>query len=226
MSPLPPPASSSDPSAEGARAARAPTDLGRFWTVPNAITLARVTLVPPLAWLAWHGGPLGWILVLALVAVATDVLDGAIARRTGAVSEWGKLLDPVADKLAAAAVTLALVLRPEAHGPTLPVWFVVLVVGRDALLAAGGVVQTRRMGFVLMSLPSGKAAVALLAATVLATLVAAPEPVRLGLLWATTALLGLSFLQYARRFAAAMRWGEALPLDRRHRVDWARLRAR
>jgi len=195
-------------------AARAPgfPDLGRFWTVANGLTLARFVLVLPLAWLVYQGGPLAWIVGLALVAVATDFLDGRVARATGTVSEWGKILDPTADKLAAAAVTLALVLRPAEAGPSLPVWFVVVVVVRDALIAAGGVQQTRRLGYVVMALWSGKVAVGLLTATVIAALVVAPQAVINGLLAVTTAALAYSFLRYFQRYRRVMRGEERPPV--------------
>ena len=61
---------------------------------------------------------------LIALAIATDFFDGKVARWSHTVSEWGKVLDATADKLAAAAVCTALLLRPEEAGPRLPLWFV------------------------------------------------------------------------------------------------------
>lgn len=188
-------------------------DLGRFWTVPNVLTMARMALIPPIGWLVYRGGPFGWMIGLLLVAVATDWLDGQIARRTGSVSEWGKILDPTADKLAAAVVTLALVLRPPEFGPSLPVWFVVCVIVRDAVIAGGGLIQTRKLGYVMMSLWSGKVAVTALAVTVLAALLRADPPVLTVCVWTTTALLAYSLVRYLQRFVYVMRLGPAVPID-------------
>jgi phosphatidylglycerophosphate synthase len=193
-------------------------DLGRFWTAANGLTLARIAIVPALGWLVYRGGPMGWLLALVAFAIATDFLDGKVARRFGTVSEWGKVLDPTADKLAAAAVTLALVLRPAEVGPTLPVWFVVLVIARDALIALGGVVQTRRLGFAMMALWSGKVAVALLAATITAVLLSAPQALVEALLAATTGALVYSFGRYFQRYRLVMRLGPDVLLDGRHNV--------
>lgn len=188
-------------------------DLGRFWTAANVLTMTRMVLVWPIALLVYRGGPFGWLMGLILFAIATDWFDGQIARWSGTVSEWGKVLDPTADKLAAAAVTLALVLRPPELGPPLPVWFVVCVIVRDAVIALGGLIQTRRLGYVMMSLWSGKVAVTALAITVLAALLRADPPVLMACVWTTTALLAYSLTRYLRRFVLVMRLGPAVPLD-------------
>lgn len=198
------------------RAGQARPDLGRFWTWANVLTLSRIALVPPIAWLVYQGGPVWLLVVLVAVAILTDFFDGKIARRTGTVSEWGKILDPAADKLAAAAVTLALVIRPVA--PTLDLWFVVLVIARDLLIASGGIVQTRRLGFVMMALWSGKVAVNLLALTIVAVLLALPQLVIDVLVWTTSFALLYSLGRYLYRFSIVMRHGPEVRLDERHNL--------
>ncbi|MEL6615250.1 MAG: CDP-alcohol phosphatidyltransferase family protein, partial [Bacteroidota bacterium] len=81
-------------------------DMGQFWTAANVLSLSRVVLVVPIAWLVYHGGPIGPMFGLIGLAIATDWFDGKVARWQGQVSEWGKVLDATADKLAAAAVTV------------------------------------------------------------------------------------------------------------------------
>lgn len=201
-----------------ARPRRGFPDLGPFWTAANALTLLRIATVPFIAWLVYRGGPFSWLLALVAFAILTDYLDGKVARWTGTVSEWGKALDPAADKLAAAAVTLALVVRPEEVGPTLPVWFVVVVVARDVIIAVGGLIQTRRLGFVMMALWSGKVAVNLLAATVVAALLALPDDLITALVWITTAALLYSLGRYLMRYREVARLGPAVPLNERHEV--------
>lgn len=71
--------------------------------LPNAITIARILCAPVFLWLlladAGAGGGLRWAAaVLFIVAIATDGVDGYIARRYRIVSDLGKLLDPIADK--------------------------------------------------------------------------------------------------------------------------------
>ena len=190
-------------------------DLGRFWTAANVLSLVRVVLVVPIAMMIYRGGPFGSMMALIAVAILTDWLDGQVARWTGTGSEWGKILDPSADKLAAAAITLALVLRPASAGPSLPVWFVVCVILRDAVIAIGGIIQTRRLGYVMMSLWSGKIAVTVLSLTVLAALLRADPEIMTVCIWATTALLAFSLARYLQRFAYVMKLGAAVPVNER-----------
>ncbi|HEX8387350.1 MAG TPA: CDP-alcohol phosphatidyltransferase family protein [Rubricoccaceae bacterium] len=184
--------------------------MGRLWTAANALSMSRAVLVVPIAVLVYRGGPVGPMFALIGLAIATDWFDGRVARMTDTVSEWGKVLDAVADKLAAAAVTVALLTRPEP--PNLPLWFVALAVGRDILLAVGGLVQTRRLGHFTSSLWSGKVAVGALALTVVVALLGPPlatPRVMDALVGATAAVLAYSILKYGVRFVAIARYGPA-----------------
>jgi cardiolipin synthase (CMP-forming) len=107
-------------------------------TVPNAITLARLVLMPVCAWLlaTEHYGA---GLVLTAAVGATDWVDGWLARRLGQVSRLGQLLDPFADRLLIASVTVALLVRS-----VLPWQAVALLLGRDLLLLAGWPLLRRR----------------------------------------------------------------------------------
>jgi phosphatidylglycerophosphate synthase len=74
------------------------------WNVPNLITVVRILLAPLFIWLlladAGNDGALRWWAAgLFIVAIATDGIDGAIARRQNLVTDLGKLLDPIADKV-------------------------------------------------------------------------------------------------------------------------------
>ena len=191
--------------------------MGRLWTVANALSLSRAILVAPIAVLVYRGDAVGLMFGLIGLAIATDWFDGRVARATDTVSEWGKVLDAVADKLAAAAVTVALLTRPETAGPSLPLWFVVLAITRDAILAIGGLVQTRRLGHFTSSLWSGKVAVFALAGTVVVALLGPPVAtprVMEALVGLTAAVMVVSVVKYTRRFAAIFRHGEAALRER------------
>jgi CDP-diacylglycerol--glycerol-3-phosphate 3-phosphatidyltransferase len=184
--------------------------MGRLWTAANGLSMARAVLVAPIAVLVYRGGPVGPMFALIGLAIATDWFDGRVARATNTVSEWGKVLDAVADKLAAAAITVALLTRPEP--PNLPLWFVALAVSRDVLLAVGGLVQTRRLGHFTSSLWSGKVAVGALALTVVVALLGPPiatPRVMEALVGATAAVMVVSVVKYTARFVAIVRHGEA-----------------
>lgn len=113
--------------------------LDRIATVPNLLSLVRILLIPVfVALLLRHGTELAGLLVLG-GTVATDWVDGYVARRTGQVSNLGKVLDPVADRLALAAALVALVVRGA-----VPLWAAALVLARDALVLIGGAALATR----------------------------------------------------------------------------------
>ncbi len=178
--------------------------LGRFWTVANVLSLFRLLLVLPITLLILQDGSLSTIFVLVLVGIITDYFDGRVARWSNTVSDWGKVLDPLADKAAAVLITLALAVRG-----ILPLWFLSLVILREALIVAGGIVLARRTAHIAMSLWWGKIAVASLSLTIVAALLRADAPVLRVLVLATTALLLVSFLLYVRRFAWLLRYRAA-----------------
>jgi cardiolipin synthase (CMP-forming) len=174
--------------------------LGRFWTIPNMLSLSRLVLVVPITYLIIVDGSLLWIFGLVVVAVATDYFDGRIARWSNTVSEWGKVLDPLADKAAAAMVVMALVIRGS-----LPLWLLVLILVRDVLIVLGGARLAKKTGQVVMSVMVGKIAVSALALTVLAALLRADPPIVTWLVYLTAALMVISFGIYVVRYIRMMR---------------------
>ena len=117
-----------------------PAGTDRILTIPNLISLLRIALIPVFFALIVDHDTTQLGLVLFVVVVATDWVDGAIARATGQVSELGKILDPVADRLAIAAGLIALVVRDA-----FPLWAALLILVRDvAVLLAGLVLLSRR----------------------------------------------------------------------------------
>ncbi len=109
-------------------------------TVPNAISFARILLIPLFVWLIVNPDTTFAGLILFSVVVSTDWIDGYVARRTGQVSEVGKVLDPTADRLAIIAGLVALVVRGA-----FPLWAALLVLIRDgAILLAGAVLLASR----------------------------------------------------------------------------------
>ena len=130
---------------------------GPFVTLPNLISLARV----PLACGAIACVVLGPRLaaqILMLAAFATDALDGAVARLTNTTSEWGRILDPMADKLVFAVLGGSL-----AWLGRLPWWLVMLIVGRDLLVTVFGLLHMGRIGEVPSSKTLGRLSTVLLA---------------------------------------------------------------
>ena len=101
--------------------------------LPNAITGLRLAMAPVLLWLLWAGFYRDALWV-ALVAGASDAVDGLLAKRFGWQSRLGSLLDPIADKLLLGAAMAGLWLAQA-----LPAWLVGLVLARDLVIVAGAV---------------------------------------------------------------------------------------
>jgi len=106
--------------------------------LPNALTILRIFFVPILVAvlveqdlrIEWHGAVLVTNAFLALsiflIAAATDLLDGYLARRWKQITTVGTLLDPIADKLLISAALVSLVQIRK-----VPAWMVVLIIGRE-----------------------------------------------------------------------------------------------
>jgi len=172
------------------------------WTVSNLLSLLRLLLVLPIVLLLFSTNPERRIVALLLMVVAglTDSLDGLIARRLNQVTELGKILDPLADKVAVGAVGVTLFLLGE-----LPLWYVALIVGRDALIIIAGLIIQSKRGAVPPSNLPGKIAVTVIALTIFLAAVPSSgvEAIHFTftiLLWASILFLFLSLVVYARRF--------------------------
>jgi cardiolipin synthase len=107
-------------------------------TVPNAVTLARLLLMPLCAYLL-ATGRFGWGIALTAVVGSTDWVDGWLARRTGQVSRLGQLLDPLADRLLIVSVAIALVIQD-----VVPWQAAVLLLARDLVLLCAWPLLKRR----------------------------------------------------------------------------------
>jgi cardiolipin synthase len=128
----------------------------RIASLPNVISALRLSTVPLFVWLFSSGRENAAVLIY-MGAAGSDFLDGYIARRTGAITELGQLLDPLADRVFIIALAMALVGRS-----TLPRWLALVIVGRDlAVLTAWPLLELRRVPRIPVNVV-GKAATALL----------------------------------------------------------------
>ncbi|WEO78637.1 CDP-diacylglycerol--glycerol-3-phosphate 3-phosphatidyltransferase [Cryobacterium sp. SO2] len=101
------------------------------WNLPNVITIVRILLAPLFFWMLLadngaDGALRWWAAVLFIVAIATDGVDGAIARRYNLVTDLGKLLDPIADKILTGAALIGLSILAE-----LPWWVTIVILVRE-----------------------------------------------------------------------------------------------
>lgn len=96
--------------------------------LPNKLSVARLILVAPFVALFYLPVPNGmsWALLIFLVASATDYLDGYVARSCGLVTNFGKLFDPLADKILMTAAMTMLAIEKE-----IPAWIVIAILARE-----------------------------------------------------------------------------------------------
>jgi CDP-diacylglycerol--glycerol-3-phosphate 3-phosphatidyltransferase len=142
------------------------------WTFPNCLSLFRIAIIPIVVYLLIFSDPFSSALaaVLFLVASATDFFDGYLARRNKTVSDLGKLLDPVADKLMILSVLIMLAALDRPGEPGIPAWLVVLIVAREtAVTIIRGIALTE--GIVMAAEELGKYKFLLQSAAVFSLLV-------------------------------------------------------
>ncbi len=176
---------------------------GKLWTLSNGLSFLRVLLVIPIAVLLWKNtSPYQeYAAILIVIASATDLFDGMLARKLNQVTDLGKIIDPLADKIGIGAVAFILTLQGK-----LPVWFVVAVLARDTLIFLGGMYAKNKKGILLQSNLAGKWAAATTAFFILVTVIesAALTEVKTGLLIASVCIMLLSFILYSKRFISIL----------------------
>lgn len=138
-----------------------------IYNIANALTVLRVLLVPVLGWLliARGGNDVDlriWAFVVFFAAMATDRMDGDLARRHNLVTDFGKVLDPIADKALTGMAFIGLSVIGELWW-----WVTILVIGRELLVTGlrfvvirygviaasqGGKIKTTLQAFALMGL--------------------------------------------------------------------------
>lgn len=103
------------------------------WTLPNLLSLFRIGIIPVLVYLLTFSDRVSAILAasLFLIASITDYFDGYLARRNRSVSDLGKILDPLADKLMVIAVLIMLTAMDRPGQPSVPAWLVVIIIARE-----------------------------------------------------------------------------------------------
>ncbi len=99
--------------------------------LPNLITLFRVALIPVLVWLLLEPGEMRALAAAGTFFLASwsDYLDGFLARRWNISSDFGRIVDPLADKLLVAAALIQLVSLDRE--PALPAWMAIIIIGRE-----------------------------------------------------------------------------------------------
>jgi CDP-diacylglycerol--glycerol-3-phosphate 3-phosphatidyltransferase len=164
--------------------------------LPISLTLLRIFFVPLLVVLLLTKGQNMdlWAVGVFLLAAATDLLDGYLARKRGQITTLGILLDPIADKLLISSALISLV---ELH--LIPAWMVVIIVGREfAVTGLRGIASAEGFALEASELGKTKMVFQVVAITVIALEPRYPRMHPLGqlLLWAVVAFALASAIQY------------------------------
>jgi CDP-diacylglycerol--glycerol-3-phosphate 3-phosphatidyltransferase len=172
--------------------AAAPTAPGNF-NLPNLITVVRILLAPVFFWLlladAGADGILRWIAAaLFILAIATDGIDGAIARRRGMVTDLGKILDPVADKLLTSGALVCLSILGELWW-----WVTIVIVVREVGITVWRMVELPR-GNVMPAGRGGKLKTVAQAVAISFALAPLWTIVGNGVFWLNWVLMGIALV--------------------------------
>lgn len=175
---------------------------GRVFTLSNFISFTRFLIAFPVIYLHIENDFQFDVIIIALILYGgiSDYLDGLVARKTNTVSEVGKMIDPISDKLCAAALFIYTVWLGW-----VPMWFLLLNVVRDSLIMVGSSFIKIKYGKVAMSIMSGKIAVNALGLYWIAVFFFRDATmVHDWLLYLTTAIMVYSFFDYFNRYRKIM----------------------
>lgn len=176
---------------------------GRVFTVSNFISFSRVLIAFPIMYIHYRNNLMynTEIIVMLIYGVISDYLDGLVARKTNTISEVGKMIDPISDKLSAGALFIYTVWLGW-----VPTWFLVFFVVRDVLIILGSSFIKVKYGKVAMSTMSGKISVNIISAYWLSVFfLRNMESVHQFLLILSVIIMTISFLDYFNRYRRIMK---------------------
>lgn len=121
--------------------------------LPNLISYIRLILLIPVVYLFISDFENNRIIIAILLIIMslTDIADGYAARKLNKVTESGKIIDPVADKICIGVIAILAVIKG-----LIPLWFVIIVISRDVLILLFGLILSGKYKVTLMSNYAGK----------------------------------------------------------------------
>jgi len=177
-----------------------------IYTLSNLISVSRIFVAFPVIYLHYHNDMQINTVITTLIVygVLSDYLDGLMARWRNEVSEFGKVMDPVADKLMAFFLFIYAVWLGW-----IPLWFFLTAVVRDLLIMAGSFFIKKYRGKVAMSVMSGKVFVNALALYwIVVFFIRDATGLHNFLLYICVVLMVMSFIDYYYRFVRIMKGAE------------------
>lgn len=181
---------------------RTPQYEKKIITIPNILSFFRICLIPMIAWLYGVEHNYMWAGYILILSGITDMADGYIARHFHMVSNLGRILDPVADKLTQGVMLLCLVLR----FPLMIIPFILLI-AKEIYMSVSGILLIQRTGIVLGADWHGKAATCFLYGTMILHVFwhEITPMVSAFFIIACAALIGVSFVLYGIRNAKLLK---------------------
>lgn len=129
--------------------------------ISNLISLFRLLLSIPLCIFLVNDEKL-FIFLIFLIAYISDMMDGFIARSSGKITEFGKMIDPLADKIFISTAVITLIIIGK-----IPLWFAISVLARDLLIIIGGYYAKSKLKYFMPSNIVGKITVTIIGIAIL-----------------------------------------------------------
>ncbi|MBE5786795.1 MAG: CDP-diacylglycerol--glycerol-3-phosphate 3-phosphatidyltransferase [Clostridiales bacterium] len=180
------------------------TEKQKIWNVPNVLTMIRALLIP-VYWVLFMNGHRYIALAVFIVASITDLLDGYIARKYHLITDFGKLMDPLADKLMVLSVMLSLAIKQFV--PWAPL---IILLAKEGLMVLGGALMLKK-GIVVYAEKIGKYAQLTVVTSLLLSFFAQDWfhtfPLHLIVLWCAVAMTLCALVFYGK--SAFKKWKAA-----------------
>jgi cardiolipin synthase len=168
------------------------------FTISNLLSVSRIFLVIPMGYCLLTDFPHHrlWTAIVILVAVSTDFLDGYLARKLHQVSELGKVIDPIADKIGIGAYAVLMAWTGD-----VALWYIIVILLRDVLIFIGGLYIRSKKRIIPQSNWPGKIAVTVIAMVLFCATLEMPasHPVYLILFWFSIVMMLASLISYGQR---------------------------
>jgi len=175
----------------------------RVLTASNLLSISRIFILLPIIYCLNRGTsePKYNLIALAIMFVGalTDTFDGWLARKLNQVTELGKIVDPVADKIGIAVILGFLAFKR----PDFPLWFLIIALSRDVIIFVLGLYVKRKYNYLFVSNMLGKSTVTAIALMVFVFVIKDNynlDWVFISLMWLCLLLLFASSFSYAVRF--------------------------
>jgi len=174
----------------------------KFFTIPNLLSILRILLIVPIVYCFLQEQRFYFYLGLGLIIIAiiSDSLDGFLARKFNQISEIGKILDPLADKLAVFTLVVVLIIYKN-----FPLWAAVIIIGRDLLILFAGLIWATKFKFVTPSNRLGKWAAFIIAMMIVAYIIALPPLLLKIITYFAVLMTILSGAVYLKRFVTSLK---------------------